>query len=63
MNVSKENIAMIFLSFALLISFIILMTAVKGDKNWLRISLAGFSFIGFACLYIVLICAKFKIFK
>lgn len=63
MNVSKENIAMVFLSFALFITFIILITAFKGDKNLIKISLAGFGFIGFACLYVALICAKFKIFK
>jgi len=62
-TVSKENVAMVLLSFALFISFIILIVAFKGDKNWAKISFASFSFIGFLCLYVVLICAKFKIFK
>jgi hypothetical protein len=55
LKVFKENIAMVLLSFALLISFAILMVSFKGDKDWVRTSMAGFSFIGFSCLFAVLI--------
>lgn len=63
MSTSKSNIALWLLSIALLVSFLVLIGAYRGDKSWVRMALASFGFIGFAWLYVAVICEKFRFFK
>jgi len=59
MSDSKKNIALALVSGLALVSFLILMTAIKGD-NLLRIGLAGVGFLGFAGLLTTLLISKSK---
>ena len=60
MSVSKESVALMLTSAVLLVSFLILMTTLKGDRNMMRIILAGVGFVGFGGLYVAMLIAKFK---
>ena len=57
MNDSKKNIVVVLLSGLALSSFLILMTAIKGD-NMLRIVLASVGFLGFCGLLTALLISK-----
>jgi hypothetical protein len=60
MSVSKENGMLMLMSAAVLVSFLILLSSLKGDRNMVRIILAGVGFVGFSCLYAAMLVAKFK---
>ena len=59
MNSSKQNVAMVLVSGLALASFLVLMTAIKGD-NTLRTVLAGGGFLGFGGLLTALLITKSK---
>ena len=58
--IARENLAVVVLTPLLIGSFLILLTALKGDKNMLRVILAGGGFVIFGCLYAAVLVAKFK---
>ena len=60
MSASKKNLALVLLSAPLFASFLTLMSTFDGEKNVLRMSLAGLGFIGFACLYAAVLREKLK---
>jgi hypothetical protein len=57
MNASKKNHMLVAMSGLPLASFLILMTAIKGDSV-LRIVLASVGFVGFVGLYVALLVAS-----
>jgi hypothetical protein len=59
MSASNQNVMLALLSPVVLISFLILMTAIKSD-NMLRIILAGVGLLAFGGLLAALLVAKFK---
>lgn len=59
MSASKQNVALTLISGLALVSFLILMTAIKGD-NMLRIALAGVGFLGFGGMLTALLISRFK---
>ena len=59
MNSSKQNVAMVLVSGLALASFLVLMTAIKGD-NTLRTVLAAGGFLGFGGLLTALLVSKSK---
>jgi hypothetical protein len=59
MNDSKHYVAVTLVSGLAMTSFLVLMTALKGD-NTLRIVLASVGFVGFAGLMAALLVSKIK---
>jgi hypothetical protein len=59
MNDSKQKLTLVPLSLLALVSFLILMTAIKGD-NTLRIVLASVGFLGFGGLLTAVLISRSK---
>ena len=59
MSDSKKNVALALMTGLMLISLLILLTAIKGD-NMLRIVLASVGFLGFAGLLAAVVFSKSK---
>jgi hypothetical protein len=59
MNDSKKKLTLVPLSLLALVSFLILMTAIKGD-NTLRIVLASVGFLGFGGLLTAALISRSK---
>jgi hypothetical protein len=58
--ITRENLAMVVLTPLLIGSFLVLVTALKADRNMLKVFLAGAGFVTFGCLYAALLVTKFK---